>query len=247
MVAGILAMLQLALVALWATRPGPVSRVTNISIAASCISCASSLMSCALSYAEHGKSLRPSSLLNVFLLVSLLLDAALLRTLWLTAIVNGAIRAVFSASFGVKAVLVVLEAVEKSRFLLGSSGEECRARDNARARVRDDTAPEETSGLYGRAVYAWVAPLLKTGFRRLLAPADLFVLDAEMKTARLGDRFWGVWNNGEMKFFFVVFLAPFYDFSSHLVNCPLTASQVLLPNLRNIASSQAASSPSAGP
>lgn len=208
-------------------------------------------MSCALSYAEHGKSLRPSSLLNVFLLVSLLLDAALLRTLWLATIVNGAIRAVFSASFGVKAVLVVLEAVEKSRFLLGSSGEECRDT----VRDRENTAPEETSGLYGRAVYAWVAPLLKTGFRRLLVPADLFVLDAEMRTARLGDRFWRVWNTGEMEFVFFLSLHVYsicvFFFFGHVVilllNHQLTPFQSRLPNLRNIASSQAASSPSAGP
>lgn len=156
-------------------------------------------MSCALSYAEHGKSLRPSSLLNVFLLVSLLLDAAMLRTLWLSEFVNGAIQAVFSASFAVKAALVVLEAVEKSRFLLVLG---MPAGDRDGDADGEKTAPEETAGLYGRAVYAWVTPLLRTGFRRLLAARDLFVLDAEMRTARLGERFWGVWNTGEIFFFF---------------------------------------------
>jgi hypothetical protein len=213
-------------------------------------------MSCALSYAEHGRSLRPSSLLNVFLLVSLLLDAALLRTLWMTSSVNGAVQAVFTASFSVKAVLVVLEAADKSQLLL--VGPEKTAH-----------APEETSGLYGRALFAWVWPLLTTGFRRLLAPGDLFVLDAEMKTARLGDRFWAVWNNGEMysplvycknrqlspylPFFFVFFLAARSCCRSRGGDPPTyTLTPVLIPDISqlhqmaNIASSQAASSPFAG-
>ncbi|KAK2590420.1 hypothetical protein QQS21_011893 [Conoideocrella luteorostrata] len=181
--AGVLAALQLALVILWASRPTPISRVNSISLAASCVSCASTMMSCALSYAEHGKSLRPSSLLNVFLLVSLLLDAAVLRTLWMSAFIGRAVRAVFTASFAAKGALLVLEAVEKSRLLLPISGS------------RRDTAPEETAGLYRRAVYAWVTPLLRTGFRKLLQPEDLFELDEQMKAAYLGDRFWANWNN----------------------------------------------------
>ncbi|PNP52062.1 hypothetical protein THARTR1_07271 [Trichoderma harzianum] len=165
-VVGCLAALQLVLIALWATHDGP-ARLNSVSVAAACVSFASSLMSCALSYFEHGRSLGPSSLLNVFLLVSLLLDAAVLRTVWLslsTAAASASIRAVLTASFGLKAALLVLEAREKSGHVVG----------------RQTLAPEETSGLYSRAVFAWVAPLLRTGFQRLLRPADLFALDEKM-------------------------------------------------------------------
>ncbi|KAH0531953.1 hypothetical protein TsFJ059_000711 [Trichoderma semiorbis] len=174
-----LAALQLVLIALWATHDGP-ARLNSVSVAAACVSFASSLMSCALSYFEHGRSLGPSPLLNVFLLVSLLLDAAVLRTLWLslsTAAASASIRAVLTASFGLKTALLVLEAREKSGHVVG----------------RQTLAPEETSGLYSRAVFAWVAPLLRTGFQRLLRPADLFPLDEKMSSSGLNERFWWHW------------------------------------------------------
>ncbi|KAH0496963.1 hypothetical protein TgHK011_004301 [Trichoderma gracile] len=174
-----LAALQLVLIALWATHDGP-ARLNGVSVAAASVSFASSLMSCALSYYEHARSLGPSSLLNVFLLVSLLLDAAVLRTVWLslsTAAVGRAIQAVLTASFGLKMALLVLEAREKSGHVVGQQA----------------LAPEETSGLYNRAVFAWVAPLLRAGFKRLLQPADLFPLDEKMGASGLNERFWWHW------------------------------------------------------
>ncbi|KAF7539141.1 hypothetical protein G7Z17_g12477 [Cylindrodendrum hubeiense] len=165
----VLAALHLALVVLWAVRP-PGAHFSRVSVAAACVSFASSLMCCVLSYAEHAKSPRPSSLLNAFLFVSLLLDAALLRTLWLLppAIMHASIPAVFAATFSLKAVLLVLEAWNKSSYLVAGAG---------------PYAPEVTAGLYARAVFAWVTPLLQTGFRRLLEPADLFTLDEDMATS----------------------------------------------------------------
>lgn len=180
MTAASLAALQLALVVLWAKRPSYPHLVSSVSLAAACVSFASSVMSCALSYLEHVKSLRPSALLNVFWLLSLLLDCALLRSLWLSKLLDGdtAIRAVFSAAFAVKAALVLLEAQGKTQHLL------------ARARA---VAPEETAGIYARAALAWVAPLLRTGFQRLLRPDDMCALDEEMSTEMLNQKFWSHW------------------------------------------------------
>ena len=176
MAAGLLATLQLTLVVLWAV-VGPKSRVRSVSLAAACVSCASSLMSCVLSYAEHARSLRPSSLLNVFLFVSVVLDMALLRTLWLAPqVVAASIQGVFTAAFAAKVVLLVLE---------------------ARGKAAPGRGPEETASLYARAVFAWVTPLLATGFRKLLQPADLFSLDEHMRTAALGHVFWVNWEHGE--------------------------------------------------
>ncbi|KAL7938200.1 P-loop containing nucleoside triphosphate hydrolase protein [Trichoderma chlorosporum] len=181
-VTGCLAVLQLVLVVLWATHDGP-ARLNSVSVAAACVSFASSVMSCALSYFEHARSLGPSSLLNVFLLVSLLLDAAVLRTVWLSLSLSAgvAIRAVLTASFGLKTALLVLEAKEKSGHVAGRT-----------------LAPEETSGLYSRAVFAWVAPLLRTGFQRLLRPADLFPLDEQMTVSGLNERFWWHWRKASL-------------------------------------------------
>ncbi|KAF5623502.1 multidrug resistance-associated 1 [Fusarium tjaetaba] len=173
----LLAVLHLVLVVLWATRPSN-SRLDRVSVAAACVSFASSLMSCVLSRVEHAKSPRPSSLLSLFLAVSLLLDVALLRTLWLVPM-GAAIPAVFTAAFALKAIIVVLEGWSKAQYLVAGSGPH---------------SPEVTAGLYARAVFAWVTPLLLTGFRKLLRPMDLFELDEEMSSAGLIDGFWKHWH-----------------------------------------------------
>ncbi|KAM0506276.1 hypothetical protein ACHAP8_001310 [Fusarium lateritium] len=158
----LLAVLHLVLVVLWSTLTRPSNtRQDRVSIAAACVSFASSLMSCVLSRTEHAKSPRPSSLLNVFFAVSLLLDVALLRTLWLVPI-NVAIPAVFTAAFVLKAMLVVVEGWSKAPYLVSGS---------------EVHSPEVTAGLYARAFFVWVMPLLLTGFRKLLRPMDLLELD----------------------------------------------------------------------
>ncbi|KAJ0305181.1 hypothetical protein COL5a_010218 [Colletotrichum fioriniae] len=186
----LLAVLQLVLIGLWSThRRGDVvvgggegasssSRLRAVSIAASCASFAASVMFAGLSYIEHAKSLKPSSILNTYILVSLVLDGAILRTMWLSHL-SVAISAVFAASFACKAAIVILEAQEKTRYLVSSSS---------------SYGPEETSGIYSRGLFWWLTPLLLTGFRRLLKPLDLFILDGSMSAAALNERFWLHWN-----------------------------------------------------
>ncbi|TIC95348.1 ABC transporter C family member 8 [Colletotrichum higginsianum] len=174
---GVLAVLQLALVALWATHR-EAGRLRTVSIVASCASFAAAVMFGGLSSIEHAKSLKPSSILNIYMLVSLVLDGAILRTVWLSHL-SVTISAVFSASFALKAVIVILEAWGKTPYLAGG---------------RRSYSPEETSGIYSRGLFWWLTPLLLTGFRRLLKPLDLFVLDRSMSTAVLDERFWRDWN-----------------------------------------------------
>ncbi|TQN69569.1 ABC transporter gloK [Colletotrichum shisoi] len=174
---GVLAVLQLALVALWATHR-EAGRLRTVSIVASCASFAAAVMFGGLSSIEHAKSLKPSSILNIYMLVSLVLDGAILRTVWLSRL-SVTISAVFSTSFALKAVIVILEAWGKTPYLAGGRG---------------SYSPEETSGIYSRGLFWWLTPLLLTGFRRLLKPLDLFVLEGSMSTAVLDERFWHNWN-----------------------------------------------------
>lgn len=176
-----LAVLQLSLAALWVTRGTPSSHVNLVSVAAACVSFLSSLMLCALSYVEHTKSPRPSSLLNAFLLASLFLDCALVRTVWLSDI-NTSIKGVVMAALGFKAISVLLEAMGKKKHLVDPSS---------------SYTPEQTAGLYARAILAWVAPLLRTGFQRLLQPGDLFKLDEDMAAAILHEKFARKWAHCE--------------------------------------------------
>ena len=177
----VLAILQLTLGILWALQPTGLGGLRTASIAACFVSLAASLLSCALSYVEHAKSLRPSLLLNVYLAVSVLLDAATLRTFWLTELPLS-IRAVFTSSFALKLLILVLEAQEKGKSLLQGSGKD---------------SPETTAGLFSQSSMWWLNTLLLNGFRRLLTPSDLYTLDENMGTALLSQQFWHTWNNSK--------------------------------------------------
>lgn len=176
----VFAVLQVVLVVLWATQHDA-GRLRTVSIAASCVSFAAGIMFGGLSYIEHSKSLKPSSILNIYTLGSLVLDGAILRTMWLSHL-SVAITAVFTASFALKTAIVFLEAQGKTRYLV-SAGD------------GRSYSPEETTGIYSRGVFWWLTPLLLTGFRRLLRPVDLFDLDESMSAAVLNERFWHRWND----------------------------------------------------
>jgi hypothetical protein len=117
--------------------------------------------------------------LNVYLFVTLILDAAIMRTLWLLP-VSVPIRALFTSSFCLKFVLVTLEAVEKRRFF---------------GPGYDQTSPEESSGLYGQSLLWWLNRIIALGARQLIRPADLYPIVKDMRSEVLGISFWRIWND----------------------------------------------------
>ncbi|KAH8884731.1 multidrug resistance-like protein [Thozetella sp. PMI_491] len=174
------AALELTLAILWATQPAKLGGFRTASIAASFVSLAASLMFCALSYAEHAKSKRPSMLLNAYLLVSALLDGAIVRTFWL-ADLSTPIRAIFTTAFALKLLVLVLEAKEKREYLVHGAAK--------------GGSPEATAGLYSQGFFWWLNPLLLNGFQRVLKPEDLYAMDEDMATALLNQRFAHAWDN----------------------------------------------------
>lgn len=172
--------LQIALTVLWALPPAD---RTVASIAANAVLSAGVLLLCALSYAEHTRSVRPSFILNTYLFCSLLFGAAHVRTLWLRYLdsYNAVIAIVTTVAVGVKLLLVILEAVEK-RDILKSEFSHC--------------PPEATAGFYNRSVFWWLNPLFKNGFGNVLSVKDLFVLDKELSSERLLALFEERWSKG---------------------------------------------------
>ena len=140
-----------------------------------------SVLLCVLSYVEHSRNVQPSFLTNVFLFFTLLFDVARARTLWLQEY-NHVITMVFTASVGLKAVLLVLESMEKRRFL------------------RPDYAsypPEATGGIFNRSVFWWIISLLRRGFSNLLLIDDLYVLDKHLRSDRLRDLLSAAYEQGQ--------------------------------------------------
>ncbi|KAF3384453.1 Metal resistance protein YCF1 [Penicillium rolfsii] len=175
--------LGIAQTVLWAL---PAADKTKASIATNAVLTVGSLMLCTLSYVEHTRSVRPSFILNTYLLCSLLFDAARARTLWLRATdrFNEIIAIVTTVAVGGKLMLVILEAIEKRRILKTEFA---------------GYPPEATAGLYNRSLFWWLNPLFKKGFSSFLSVEDLFVLDKELSSERLLALFEERWSKVKSK------------------------------------------------
>ncbi|KAH8660068.1 hypothetical protein BX600DRAFT_438294 [Xylariales sp. PMI_506] len=92
--AAILMTSRLTLLILWAATNAP---KTKISLASVSLNLVTSLLIFALTWLEDGRSVRPSTLLITYFVVTLLLDLAQARTLWLLNI-NTAIACLFNGS-----------------------------------------------------------------------------------------------------------------------------------------------------
>lgn len=162
---------------------------TRATIAASALTVLDALGLCLLSHAEHIRSVRPSAIINAYLLFTLPFDAARARTLWLGDSTKS-IAAVFTGTLCVKIMILIAEAIEKRGILLDQySG----------------SSPEFTSGIYSRSFFWWLNKLMTTGFHRVIQNEDLYPIDEEMSSAFLqhhGQRVWQTASRGKPRALF---------------------------------------------
>ncbi|KAK6517411.1 hypothetical protein TWF281_004068 [Arthrobotrys megalospora] len=176
---GLFACIQLSLLILWSTF-GSVSAIRTQALAAASLSFVGAVAFCGLSYYEHHKSPRPSWLLTAYLSLTLLLDSAILRTLYLSpATFPLSIRIVSSIALAVKIFIIVTESIPKGNTENSQNG--------------GSRTPEEYTGPFGQLLYLWLNGLIKNGFQRVLKLEDLFSVEKEMGAENLDERFWQVW------------------------------------------------------
>jgi ATP-binding cassette subfamily C (CFTR/MRP) protein 1 len=173
--------LALCLVVNWTN---PHLAKTRVSVPSAVITLVGYLALPILSFAEHVKSVRPSSLLNGYLLVSLLCDVTRARTLWLIA--GNKIASDFTATVALKFVLLLLEAVEKRRILLPTF---------------ESYPPEATSGIFSRCFFWWLNPLFRKGLRKTLSLNDLYGLDKHLLSDYLDNLLNSAWLKGSINIF----------------------------------------------
>ncbi|ROW14588.1 hypothetical protein VPNG_03161 [Cytospora leucostoma] len=164
--------IQIALLVSW-IHPGAYG--TRASLAAAALSLLDAFALAALSCLEHSYSARPSTLINLYLLISLLFDAIQARTLWLKHTNQDVVLpAEFTTSLAIKIGLLLLEAAEKHTFL----SPEWRKK-----------SPEDISGIINRGLLIWLLRILSKGWKTLLSPTDLDPLRNRLETARLARGF----------------------------------------------------------
>lgn len=172
-----LSCLQLAILVLWATHAQ--LRIHTPPLIGSIFALVTVLLLCPLSYLEHTRAIRPSTLLNIYLLVTLLFDAAVLRTLWLMPLASSSIRETYTTLFATKVVLMFLEAQEKVKY------------------DSKESNPESFSSIYSQGLFWWLNRLIWMGAKQLLRPADLYPVSSDMTSEVLGSNIWDRWNSGK--------------------------------------------------
>lgn len=127
--------------------------------------------------------MRPSFIINLYLIATALFDAARVRTRWLKNEGDGhALAAVMTASLAVKVVILLLEAREKRSLLLG---------------LYSRFSVESTSGLISRSSFWWLNSLLISGHRTVLSVADLPAIHEKLDSESLGEQLQSAWDRCE--------------------------------------------------
>lgn len=150
---------------------------TRVSIPATVLSLSAVIAVAPLSYLEHHCSVRPSTLLNSYLALSIILDLPQARTFYL---IPGGLpfAAVFSAALGVKSALLLLEARDKTSCLMEPY----------------QTLPTETtSGILSRSLFLWMNSLFLRGYRKVISFEDLGPIDDRLASS-LHQRLQEVWH-----------------------------------------------------
>jgi ATP-binding cassette, subfamily C (CFTR/MRP), member 1 len=150
-------------------RATTVEVATKASVAASALDFAAACLLFVLSCFEHTRSVTPSGIIGIYLLISLLFDGARLRTFYLLgSFAAHSIANLLALSFAIKFGVLVTEAVEKRSILL---------------EPYRNLPPETTSGVYNKSLLWWLNPLLKAGFGKALKVDDLYTLDESLSAA----------------------------------------------------------------
>ncbi|KAI0124180.1 P-loop containing nucleoside triphosphate hydrolase protein [Xylariales sp. AK1849] len=151
---------------------------THITIASAALSLGSGLALALLSHLEHAKTIRPSFLINTYLLTTVLFDAARARTQWLIRTDDG-VAGALTGSLVIKCIMLSLEAVEKRSLFLG---------------LDRQFSVESTSGLISRSSFWWLNSLLLSGYKNVLTMDDLPAIHEKLSSEHLGDQLQTAWD-----------------------------------------------------
>lgn len=126
---------------------------------------------------EDARSIKPSTTISLYLLLTGILDVPQARTLWLyrTYDVNAAL---FSAAIATKLLLLGLESTEKRPHLLPNF---------------QNLPYEATSGILSRGFMWWLNRTFKKGYSNTLSMKDLDVLDDSMLSSQLREKTLAAW------------------------------------------------------
>ena len=173
------AAVHLVLVALFGTGYGVRVHTT---LPASIVALFTILVLLVLSDFEHRRSIRPSGVIQVFFIATILVDLPRVRTQWLLD-QPPLMPALVTVAFALRIVNLIVESFQKW---------------NHSTLPPEATAPEYRQGVLGRTFFTWLNPLFMEGYKRDLDMKDLFQIDDELKGKKLHARLLKQWKAGEI-------------------------------------------------
>jgi len=155
-----------------------IPRPDGPSIFVNVVSFVAALAVCQLSFFEHGRSVKPSTLLILYLLASVICEGVFLRSFYLNN-GNSATPPVLTAAFGLKFIFLILEPTNKRSYL----------REHYK-----ELPVEQTVSDLNRAFLFWVNDLILLGNSKILTYPDLPSLDDGLKSRYLRVRMEDTWD-----------------------------------------------------
>ncbi|KAK9772947.1 hypothetical protein SCAR479_10457 [Seiridium cardinale] len=150
---------------------------TNASLAADALSLVATAGASVLSYLDHKRSLRPSTILSLYLSVLGLLDIARVRTFWLLS--SGTREsAILTINIAFTLAALCLESVEKRKGLTPQ---------------KQIGSPDQYSSFWNRTTFAWLATTFRLGHSRVISLDDLPLLDTKLGGHVLWERLASAW------------------------------------------------------
>ncbi|KAH8694908.1 ABC transporter [Talaromyces proteolyticus] len=177
----VFACLQLALLLLWCLSKNTI--FPSVSITSAVLGLISAFVIALLSHLEHNKSIRPSFLTSLYILVTLVFDIARARTHWLLR-QHDAVAATLAAIVALKLAILLLESVEKRSILIS---------------IYRNSSTESTSGLFNRALFCWLNPLLLKGFMSILSVDDLFPISENLSSIQVTEQIQAGWSKSDKR------------------------------------------------
>ncbi|KAL7914375.1 ABC transporter [Trichoderma velutinum] len=151
---------------------------THASLAADILQVISVFSALILSYINHCRSIRPSTILVLYLSARTIADIVRVRTLWLIPEArNSSIVLTLSLIFTL--IALVSESMEKDAILRGS--------------VKKPGTPEPFSGFWKQATFAWLATTFRRGYTQVLSVDDLPDLDPKLDSGIIGRELAKTW------------------------------------------------------
>jgi ATP-binding cassette subfamily C (CFTR/MRP) protein 1 len=127
---------------------------------------------------EHGRTVRPSTLICLYILASVVADSVLLRTLHTRGYSHSIpLVGIVSTSIATKLCFLILESTPKTPYL----------------KDKGEYGPEEVTGVFGRAVLWWLNSLFWSGHLNVLTLDDLYPIDHDLRATPLLSNMRGAW------------------------------------------------------